>query len=274
MVRRLTGLSLLLFSLVGITGAQKATVEAVGVCSLERFNLIQARKQALLEAKRRAVEQACGSRVVSENLVQNFMTVADLIESFSEARVQILQQQEKVMTRRDSASGLLLPFLSVRIWAQVDCAPPRSDSTFGLQVHLSRNEIAHGDTFSLILQAARSCYLSIFDVDEQGMAALIYPLGESEPRPVPTGVPWRVPVTFRGVVPVGKQSATEWLYVIATGRPLAWPAHRWQLQAEETPEGGLLWSSSRHFVEDVVRQLMGLPTTERQTVRLFIRIFR
>lgn len=254
--------------------AQGRVVESAGLCSLERFNLVQARRQALLEARRSAIEQACGMRVVSENLTQNFMTVADLIESFTEARVKILDQREQVVTRQDSTTGSAIPFLQVHIRAQVTCSAGRPDSALGLKAWLSRQEIAHGDTFSLTLQAAQPCYVSVFSVDEQGMAALIYPFAGSEAEPLPVGRPWRLPVLLKAMVPPGRQQTTEWLYIVATRKPLKLPAHRWQLQAEETPEGGLLWRSRRHFVEDVVRQLLAVPSQERQTARLFFRIFR
>lgn len=68
--------------------AQSQTVTAEGVAGIQGGNQGLARDNAIRDALRKAVEQAVGTMVASETLVENFVTVRDNILSRSQGYVQ------------------------------------------------------------------------------------------------------------------------------------------------------------------------------------------
>ncbi len=267
------GIMVLILGMVLTLRAQPALVTATGQASLEELSQREAVEKALLRARRQAIEKACGANINAVTVVNNFTTMADVIENLTRAHVEVLDSS--ISYTQEKIPGYAQPVLIVHatITAQVQCGVNRPPA-FQLKGGLSRTTLMHGDTLHFWVQATEPVYLNIFDVGENGEVRVVYPSPFLQQQKIPAHTRWYFPFPLRAECPEGKRRSGEWLYIIATRTPISMIPAKIRYQKVETPEGGLMWKSSTAFLQDIVETLMRIPPEDRQELRLFFEVRR
>ncbi|NOX37034.1 MAG: DUF4384 domain-containing protein [Calditrichaeota bacterium] len=268
---------LLCFGLGIQAQTHSGVVEAIGEASLEYLSQKEAIQQAMMEARRQAIEKVCGSQIAGQKVVSNFRLVADVIENLTTAKVTVLDSAIQMVESGKTPSGIPIMRVRARIRAQVNCGVQQPDPGFHLRIQLSKTRVAHGDTFYLTITPSKECYLNIFNVTGEGDVYLLYPGADPRlrQRQLQANKPWRFPYPLKAFCPPDRSQVTEWIYVVGTRFPIElFPLKEGGPYAETDARMGLVWKSQRAFYNDILLQLLEIPRNQRAESREAITVYR
>ena len=135
------------------------TVE--GIAPIENVTKNEARKIAIANARREAVEKVVGVDILSETMVINYNVSGDVIRTIPHGKVigqEILKEDIELIPAKNKGEA---PFLAykIKMRANVIKEKGRTDAFFRIEAELNRSVFKEGDLMEIRATPSRDCYL-------------------------------------------------------------------------------------------------------------------
>jgi hypothetical protein len=184
----------------------------------------EAKRAALNEALRKAVEKANGVQITGKTVLENSQVAVDLVQAFAEGLIvdqEIIDNRPEVM----GTGGKFFVNWKVRVKARV--TPPkvvRHDPNFTTDVSLEKSVFTEGENLVLSVTATRDAYIHVFNVGSDGAVTTLVPNRYHRDKLVRAGTTFRFPsadeqrqgIRLTATLPAGMPSSEEKVTVIAT----------------------------------------------------------
>jgi hypothetical protein len=157
-----------------IGGEGVVTVE--GNSSMENITKEDARRLAIEDAERNAVEQVAGVTVSADTLVSNFTISSDVISAIPYGKVidrEIIEEEIRVI--KDEIKGRPSSIYHVKMKVQVAREKGNIDPYFKLEASLNRSVFKDGEEMQIKVKPHRDCYITIFNILEDDSVLTLIP---------------------------------------------------------------------------------------------------
>ena len=270
MEKILTIFSVIIFQLVVLafqTFSQDAKwVEVEGTALMENITKEEARRLAIEDALRKAVEEVVGVDTLSETLVINFKVGADIIKALPYGKVldkQIVEEGVQEIAKEGKAiPGLLY---RIKMKSKVLMEEGRVDPSFIITASLNRDFFKEGDFMEIRASSSKDCYLNIFNIlEDEGVLILIPNYYRKEnfvranemfifPNEADKGKGLKLRI--HGIE--GRKSVRETIYILALQKPLRFNADKYR-------EGIYAnYTGQTAFMKDLIKEIIEIPPSER-----------
>src|SRR3989338_2325967 len=155
-------------------GEGVVTVE--GNSSMENITKEDARRLAIEDAERNAVEQVAGVTVSADTLVSNFTVSSDVISAIPYGKVierEILTEDIQVI--KDETKARPSSIYHVKMKVKVAKEKGNIDPYFKLDASLNRTVFKDGEEMQLKIKPTRDCYITIFNILEDDSVLTLIP---------------------------------------------------------------------------------------------------
>lgn len=242
------------------------TVTVTGAFPLENITKEGARRKAVEDALRAAVEQVVGLQLMAETLVVNARLSGDLIKTIPHGKVidkQIVE--EWVEQNKPQGDGAPTLMYHVKVKATIQKEQGAVDPYFKVDASLNRSVFKHKDKMVVKVSPTRDAYITIFNLLEDDKVCMLFPTQLSSNNKINAGSKLVFPaeetslgqVSLKVEVPPGKKSSSEAIYILATKQPV-------HFDQEKFKEGiCVLYDGNTGFISDLMREIVELPLTER-----------
>jgi len=257
----------LFFSTAQVFGQDCEWVTADGIAPLENVTKYQARKMAIDDARRVAVEKAVGVEVLSETMVINYNVSGDVVRTIPHGRILKEEIIKEDIERIPNTDDRLPPYLAYKVTMKVQVAREKgtTDSFFRIKAETNRTVFKEGDDIVLRVTPTRDCYLSIFNVLEDESVLILIPNRFRQNNYVKANTTFVFPdendkrkgIRLEAFVGEGKQKSDEIFHVLALKEPLNFDTARFS-------EGVFgVYAGKSGFVCDLVKDIVGIPLSQR-----------
>src|SRR3989338_10102262 len=154
--------------------ASWVTVE--GNSSMENITKEDARRLAIEDAERNAVEQVAGGTVSADTLVSNFTVSSDVISAIPYGKV--IEREiitENIHVIKDETKGRPYSIYHVKMKVKVAKEKGAADPYFKLDASLNRTVFKDGEEMQIKIKPARDCYITIFNILEDDSVLTLIP---------------------------------------------------------------------------------------------------
>jgi hypothetical protein len=238
------------------------TVE--GHAAMVNITQDEARRKAVENALRTAIEQVVGVTVVAETLISNYKVSCDLVKSAPCGRVierEILN--EKVEQGKGSDGQPYLTYhVTVKARVQQDKGAP--DPAFRVNAELNRKVFKNGEEMLLSVRPTKDAYITIFNLLEDDQVLLLYPNRYDQNNLVKAGATLDFPpkgksgyYRLKVETAKGKNASHENIYLLATRKPVKFDFNRYKEGLADSYQG------SSAFISDLLAEVVELPLAER-----------
>lgn len=158
-----------------IKGAQGVVI-VEGFSAMENITKEEARRLAIEDAERNAVEQVAGVTVSADTLVSNFAVSSDVISAIPYGKVierEIIEEDIKII--KDEKTKIPSSIYYVKLKAKVAKEKGDIDPYFKLEASLNRTVYKDGEEMQIKIKPSRDCYLIIFNVLEDDSVITLIP---------------------------------------------------------------------------------------------------
>lgn len=187
------------------------------------------KNEALNNARRSVIEQAVGVNVLSEAFVEDFALKSDFIATLSSGHIveeQIVSWDVSISKGRDPVPPTVTYRVNIKAKVSIEAGKP--DISFKISASLNRPVFKSGDDVVLSVRSTQDCYLTVFNISENGEAYLVLPNKYVPNRKVRKGEVFLYPseeLKARGInlktgLLPGINKSTEYFRIIATKEPL------------------------------------------------------
>ena len=241
------------------------TVE--GIAPIENVTKPEARKMAIDNARREAVERVVGVDILSETMVINYNVSGDVIRTIPHGKVigqEILKEDIELIPAKNKGEAPYLAY-RVKLRANVIKEKGKTDVFFRLKAELNRNVFKEGDRMEIKVTPSRDCYLSIFNILEDETAIILFPNRFRTNNFVKANTTFIFPgdadrkkgITLEAFVSEGKQKVDEIFHILALKEPLHFDT--------ATFKEGIFGIYDGHsaMVNDLVKNIVGIPLSHR-----------
>jgi hypothetical protein len=251
------------------------TVE--GIASIENVSKKEAKRLAIADALRKAVEEVVGVDILSETVVINYKVSGDIIMSVPYGKVigKKMLKEEIVMTPQKEST---IPFMAYKVKMRVNVVKEKGkgDPFFRIRAKLNKNVFKEGDEVEIKVTPSKDCYITIFNIlEDENVIKLI-------PNRFVTSNSVRANQTFifpgeenkrKGIrliahLSQGSKSVLETFYILGLKQPLHFDPDKFKEGIFETFDG------SSAFMNDLLKEIVVIPTSERSEVFLQYKITR
>jgi len=211
------------------------TVE--GFAPIENVTKTEARKLAIDNARREAVEQVVGVDLLSETMVINYNVTGDVIRAIPHGKVigiEILNEDIDLIPAENKGD---VPFLAykVKIRANVAKEIGTTDSFFRLDARANRKVFKEGDLMEIQVTPSKDCYLTIFNVLEDEKVLVLFPNRFNQNNYIKANTQFTFPgnddrkkgITLEAFLDKGQEKADEMFHVLALKEPLYFNTPPW-----------------------------------------------
>jgi len=241
------------------------TVE--GIAPIENVTKPEARKMAIDNARREAVEKVVGVDILSETMVINYNVSGDVIRTIPHGKVigqEILKEDIELIPAKNMGEA---PYLAYRVKMRVNVIKEKgqTDVFFRLAAEINRNVFKEGDLIEIKVTPSRDCYLSIFNILEDETAIILFPNRFRTNNFVKANTTFIFPgdadrkkgITLEAFVSEGKQKVDEIFHILALKEPLHFDT--------ATFKEGIFGIYDGHsaMVNDLVKNIVGIPLSHR-----------
>jgi hypothetical protein len=169
-MKRLLFLILLFAAFAAHSAENTITVEADGVSVMgDSDTMNETAMRALNDARRNALETACGIFIKSRTLVQNSQLAEDLI--YASVKGRILKYD---IISQGFAHGSSSEY-TVRIKAVVEPYQPEKTDGFAVDLAMSRSQVKQGEVVSISYRVTEDAYVYLFSIAADGSVTLLLP---------------------------------------------------------------------------------------------------
>jgi len=261
----------ILLFLSGITcpiGAQETEwVTVEGFAPIENVTKVEARKLAINNARREAVEQVVGVDLLSETMVINYNVSGDVIRAIPHGKVigvEILKEDIALIPAEKKGD---VPFLAYKVTIRANVAKEigRTDSFFRLDAKANRKVFKEGDLMEIQITPSKDCYLTIFNVLEDEKVLILFPNRFNQNNFIKANTQFIFPgendrkkgITLEAFLNEGQKKADEMFHVLALKEPLFFNTARFK-------EGIFgIYDGQTALVNDLVKNIVGIPLSHR-----------
>ena len=245
--------------------SQWVTVD--GIAPIENVTKNEARKIAIDNARREAVEKVVGVDILSETMVINYNVSGDVIRTIPYGKVigqEIIKEEIELIPAKNKGEA---PFLAykVKMRANVIKEKGQTDVFFRIEAGLNRKVFKEGDLIEIKVTPSRDCYLSIFNILEDDTAIILFPNRFSQNNFVKANTTFKFPgdtdrkkgITLEAFVGEGKEKVDEIFHILALKEPLRFSTAKFQ----EGIYG--IYDGRSAMVNDLVKNIVGIPLSQR-----------
>jgi hypothetical protein len=241
------------------------TVE--GTAPIENVTKNEARKQAIANARREAVEKVVGVDILSETMVINYNVSGDVIRTIPHGKVigqEIITEEIELIPAKNKGEAPYLAY-KIKMRAKVIKEKGQSDVFFRLEAELNRTVFREGDLMKIKVTPSRDCYLSIFNILEDETAIILFPNRFKQNNFVKANATFTFPddsdrkkgITLEAFLVEGKEKADEIIHILALKEPLQFNTARFK-------EGIFgIYDGRSAMVNDLVKNIVGIPLSHR-----------
>ena len=241
------------------------TVE--GFAPIENVTKTEARKMAIDNARREAVEQVVGVDLLSETMVINYNVSSDVVRTIPHGKVigvEILSEDVELIPPEKEGE---VPFLAykVKLRAQVAKERGRADAFFRLITEINRTVFKEGDEIEIKVTPSKDCFVTIFNVLEDEKVLILFPNRFSRDGFVkanstlvfPSEADRKKGITLEAFVEEGKDKSDEMFHILALREPLHFSTARFK-------EGIFgIYDGTSGLVHDLVKDIVWIPLQDR-----------
>jgi hypothetical protein len=241
------------------------TVE--GIATIENVTKSEARKIAIANARREAVEKVVGVDILAETMVINYNVSGDIIRTIPHGKVvgqEIIKEDIELIPAKNKEGA---PYLAYKVMMRVRVIKEkgRSDVFFRLEAELNRTVFKEGDLMEIKVTPSRDCYLSIFNILEDETTLILFPNRFHQNNFVKANTTFTFPsdadrnkgISLNAMVGEGKQKEDEIIHVLALKEPLQFSTATFQ----EGIYG--IYDGHSAMVNDLVKNIVGIPLSHR-----------
>lgn len=245
--------------------AEWVTVE--GIAPIENVTKDEARKLAIANARREAIEKVVGVDILSETMVINYNVAGDIIRTIPHGKVidqNITNEEIELIPAQKKGEA---PFLAYKVTMRVKVAKEKgkADTFFRLKAEINRTVFKQGDLMSLKVTPSKDCYISIFNILEDETAIILFPNRFRQDNFVKANTDFNFPseadrqkgITLEAYLNEGKDKVDEIFHIIALKEPLQFSTAKFQ-------EGIFgIYNGQSAMVHDLVKNIVGIPLSHR-----------
>jgi len=249
-----------------IVFAQDITERLVeGQASMENLTKEDARRLAIEDALRKAVEEVVGVDVLASTLVVNFRQLGDIIRVIPYGRVverEVLEEGVKEIRQKGKTTPSLIYWVKVK--SKVQKEKGGIDPFFKLaEAALNREVFKDGDQMVIKVKPTKDCYLTIFNILQDEKVLILVPSRFKKNNFVKADETFAFPDDddFRKGIKLvvhgseGKKSV-ETIYILGLKQPLKFP--------EKFQEGLFgTYRGQTAFMTDLIKEIVEIPLSER-----------
>ncbi|MBI5748936.1 MAG: DUF4384 domain-containing protein [Nitrospinae bacterium] len=262
----LTFISLYFFTIPPSAATEEvAWVTVEGNSSMENITKEEARRLAIEDAERNAVEQVAGVTVSADTLVSNFTVSSDVISAIPYGKVierEILTEDIQVI--KDETKTRPSSIYHVKLKAKVAKEKGNIDPYFKLEASLNRTVFKDGEEMQLKIKPTRDCYLTIFNILEDDSVLTLIPnrhirdtfIKADEYLIFPDEGIKKMGINLKVHVVEGKNITKEKIYILCFKQPVDFGN-----KFEEGLFG--IYKGSSAFIKELKREVVDIPLSER-----------
>lgn len=237
-----------------------------GKAAMENITKEEARRLAIEDAVRNAVEEVVGVNVLAETLVINFRTSGDIIRAIPHGKVVEKEViDEGVKELREKERGILSLIYWVKIRAKVKKEKGGVDPYFKIaDANLNREVFKEGDDMVIKVTPTRDCYITIFNILEDERVLILIPNRYKATNFIKAAETFTFPDEEdkkRGIElkvhALGGKKAVETIYILCFKQPVRFDSHRFQ----EGIYG--VYNGQTAFITDLIKEIIEIPLSER-----------
>jgi len=220
----------------------------------------QARIRAIMDARRKAIEEGCGVEILSSSLVEMGVLTNDICHAIYSAHVEAKKVLKDTVIAIKNPDGSHSGRYVVDAKFYVVCDEGKEDPGFNIDVALNKHTFEEGEDLKITVKPTRDCYISVFSVYENGEIHLIFPNAIEKDNRVESGEKRTIPGNdYYGFTlePLKDQlQSNEAVIVVGTKKDIPYftGMDRWKI--ENTPGPKLKG-------RDFVRWLLGIERDQR-----------
>ncbi len=248
--------------------AQETTwVTVEGFAPNENVTKTEARKLAIDDARREAVEKVVGVDLLAETMVINYNVSSDVIRAIPHGKVigiEVLNEDVELIPAKEMGEA---PFLAykVKIRAQVAKEFGRTDAFFRLEAKANRTVYREGDHIEIQVTPSKDCYLTIFNVLEDETVIVLFPNRFNQNNFIKANTQFIFPgdndrkkgITLEAFLNMDQQKTDEMFHVLALKEPLYFSSAKFK-------EGIFgIYDGQSALVGDLVKTIVGIPLSHR-----------
>ena len=242
------------------------SVTVVGMASMENVTKEEARRLAIEDGMRNAVEEVVGVNILAETLVINFQTSGDIIRAIPYGRVLEKDILEEGVSEL-KAVGKSTPSLMYRVKMKVKVVKEKGDADpyFKLEATLNRAVFNENDEMVIKVQPQRDCHLNIFCILEDEKVFILLPnryrrnnfIKANETFDFPDESDKKAGMNLRVHTLPGEKITHETLYILCLKQPLSFDTAKF----EEGIYG--LYAGKTAFLNELIKEIIAVPLSER-----------
>ena len=250
------------------------TVE--GFAPIENVTKNEARKLAIDNARREAVEKVVGVDLLSETMVINYNVSGDVIRAIPHGKVIGIEILNEDIDRIPAEKKGDVPFLAYKVKIRANVAKEfgRTDSFFRLEAKANRTVFKEGDLIEIKITPSKDCYLTIFNVLEDEKVIILFPNRFNQNNFVKANTSFVFPddnalkkgITLEAFLDEGQEKADEMFHVLALKESLFFNT--------ATFKEGIygIYDGQSALVNDLVKNIVGIPLSHRAEKFILYRI--
>lgn len=254
--------------------AEWVTVE--GAAALENVTKDKARKLAIDDARRLAVERVVGVNLISQTLVINSEISGDVVSTIPYGKV-IAQEiiAENVELTRSQLNGKA-PYLTYKVKMKVQVAKQKGkvDPFFKVDARINRSVFKEGDHIELRVTPTKDAYISVFNILADETVLILIPNRFRQDNFVKANSTFVFPdindqnkgISLEAFVGEGKTETKEMFHVLALKEPMKFDVDQFREGVFGTYKG------SSGLVRDLVKKTVHIPLSQRTEAFLPYRI--
>ena len=251
-------------------------VTAEGMAPIENVTKNEARKMAIDNARREALEKVVGVNILSETMVINYNVAGDVVRTIPHGKViglEILKEDVELIPPNKIGEA---PFLAykVKVRAEVVKEKGRSDAFFRLDAGINRTVFKEGDLIQIKVTPSKDCYLSIFNILEDESVTILFPNRFNKNNFIKANTTFVFPsdadrkrgITLEAFVTEGQQKADEIFHLLALKEKMQFNTARFR----EGIYG--IYDGQSALVADLVKSIVSIPLSGRAEKFIHYRI--
>jgi len=247
-----------------------------GVASLENVTKTEARRMAINDARRVAIEKVVGVEILSETMIINNEVSGDVICSFPYGKIldqKILKEYVISEQSKDRGGAPLLTY-KVEMRALVSKEKGKADPYFRVAAKINRKVFKNGDQIELRVTPTKDAYISVFNIIEDQTVLILLPNRFREDNFVkanktlifPSKADRKSGIALEAFIGDGKARTDEMFYIIALKEPIKFDSAKFS-------EGIFgLYDGNSGLVHDLVKETVGIPLSQRAETFIYYRI--
>jgi len=232
---------------------------------MENITKEDARRLAIEDAERNAVEQVAGVTVSADTLVSNFTVSSDVISAIPYGKV--IEREiitENIQVIKDETKGRPYSIYHVKMKVKVAKEKGVADPYFKLDASLNRTVFKDGEEMQIKIKPARDCYITIFNILEDDSVLTLIPnrhirdtfIKANEYLIFPDEGIKKMGINLKVHGVDGKNITKEKIYILCFKQPVDFGS-----KFEEGIFG--IYKGSSAFIKELKREVVDIPLSER-----------